>query len=76
MLHVGKPRHSVRGLGSCHLRHPTFAAAAQLKGKGKGKGNVKNDFELQMRILQALWGFQALEKPLVEGLTCQRSATL
>ena len=23
------------------------------KGKGKGKGNVKNDFELQMRILQA-----------------------
>eukprot|EP00435_Cladocopium_sp_Y103_P004104 s4547_g1.t1 len=23
-----------------------------LKGKGKGKGNVKNDFELQMRILQ------------------------
>ena len=25
----------------------------EVKGKGKGKGNVKNDFELQMRILQA-----------------------
>ncbi|CAK9070930.1 unnamed protein product [Durusdinium trenchii] len=34
-------------------RQPQIADDDGGKGKGKGKGNVKNDFELQMRILQA-----------------------
>ena len=42
---------------------------AQMKGKGKGKGNVKNDFELQMRILQAGNALTSWRFPPVTYLT-------